>query len=93
MDRPKVCKEYRCEWLDSEDFPLWMKPSLSGVMVSKVIEKGLTIYNVTGTPELSLSSLNFLFLWSLRNRVNIRYFILGGEWKVGFDPAFLQNSI
>lgn len=36
-DRPdSPCKSYTCEWLNNQDFPMWMKPSESKVIISEV---------------------------------------------------------
>jgi Fe-S-cluster containining protein len=36
-DRPNVCREYKCVWLEDSNYsiPEWMKPSLSNVIISR----------------------------------------------------------
>ena len=31
------CKSYNCAWLLEDKFPSWMKPSLSGVIITKLM--------------------------------------------------------
>lgn len=76
------CKEYSCEWLDnSENFPEWLKPSNSGVIITKRIPpegEEHAIYHVVETgKKMDSSVLNWLIHWALKNQVNIQYQIEG----------------
>ncbi len=46
QNRPKVCSDFRCQWLDDKNLPDWMKPSDSGLLI-KYSEKRRTLYLIS----------------------------------------------
>lgn len=93
-DRPQdPCKSYNCEWLTNEEFPLWMQPNVSNVIVSKKKINGIEYYSaITTGKEMSAAALNWLFTWAVPKQFNLVYKIQGGVYKVG-SPEFSQADI
>lgn len=86
-DRPKdPCKEYHCEWLTNQDFPEWMKPNLSNVIVTKkeAEDGSLSYYEIVETGKLIKSPvLNWIIHWALKTKSNIIYMVQGKMHKLG----------
>lgn len=90
-ERPySPCKEFNCVWLASDELPMWMRPDLSKVIVTKNEFNGIQYYNVieTDTPMKS-SVLNHIIQWAMKGNVNIQYYIEGGPNRIG-SQEFLE---
>jgi hypothetical protein len=93
------CKSYECSWLSDTIFPMWMKPNLVNIIITKrtfkneqtnedeeyyeVFEAGSTIDSKT---------LNWLLIWSVNNQKNLYYQINGSPNRIG-SPAFLKATL
>ena len=86
------CKSYNCAWLLEDKFPSWMKPSLSGVIITKLMMKIPTnngmnqveYYNVTETnSKIDSSVLNWLIHWALDSDINLVYELEGKIHAIG----------
>lgn len=102
-DRPDVCRDYQCMWLfNPVMFPEWMKPNLSGVIISNrdivldenepplhywlVIECGNKI-----RPEI----LNWILTNSHFLGINVQYQIDGVDYYIGdkrFNDYIMSDS-
>lgn len=88
-NRPQdPCVEYACAWLEEpENFPAWMKPSKSGVIVTHMTSSDdpeITYYRFTETGrKIDSSVLNWLIHWALRNQFNIFYEVDGKNHVMG----------
>jgi len=78
-DRPGVCREYECAWLaDKEHFiPEWIKPSLSGIIITRRHwgkNKEYVYWAIVecGKPMRS-DILHWLLTFSERNNINLEY--------------------
>lgn len=83
--RPETpCASYKCEWLGGEDFPMWMRPDMSGVIITKRTEKDIEFFDVSECgKKIDSSVLSFLILWAIDNSKNLRYRIDGGVSQIG----------
>jgi len=93
--RPKdPCQDYTCAWIDDEEFPMWMKPSVSNVIVTKKThptDPSLTYYDVTETDEqMDSRILNWLVHWIYRNQYNLIYSLSGKKYVLG-SPDFARK--
>lgn len=91
-DRPKTCVSYDCAWKsNSEVFPEWMRPDLSGVIITRIIlptRPDLTHYEIAeARGKLDVKTLNWLILWALEGGHNIFYQVDGKHHAIG-SPAF-----
>ena len=82
------CKSYKCAWLEEEIFPLWLKPSMSNVIITKRYRKldnrEIYYYAIDETgKKIDSSVLNWLILFALNKNVNILYRIDGGPNRIG----------
>lgn len=94
-DRPdSPCKSYNCAWLQEEDFPGWMKPNLSSVIITKrsirvPSEEGMKkvdYYDVIESGrKMDSSVLNWLVHWSLEKEKNIAYELDGKVHALGSE--------
>jgi hypothetical protein len=86
--RPGTCKSYNCSWKnESTVFPAWMRPDLSGVIVTKVVlpmRDDLTHYEVAeARGKLDVKTLNWLVQWALEKGHNLFYEIDGKHHAIG----------
>ncbi len=91
-ERPGTCKTYNCAWkAESEVFPTWMRPDLTGVIISKITlpsRADLTHYEVAeASGKLDVRTLNWLVQWALEKGINLFYQIDGKHHTIG-SPAF-----
>lgn len=94
-DRPKdPCQDYLCQWRTDIRFPEWMQPHLSNLIVTERTYKDTRYFDCVETDGKTVSAkvVNWLILFALNNKVNIRYQIEGGTHKVGFDQTFLNAT-
>lgn len=81
------CREYNCYWVESDELPLWMKPTLSGVIVSEKVHQTqpqLTYVDVVETNgTISATVLNWLIHWALRKKKNMIYEVNGKKHVLG----------
>ena len=105
-ERPETpCKQYSCAWLIEDVFPGWMKPNLSGVIITKVSTivpyslgmNKVEYYDVIETAgKIDSSVLNWLITWAIDNDINLAYEVDGGRHVVGdeeFKNFFQLNQI
>ena len=105
-DRPEnPCRQYNCAWLIEDTFPGWMKPNLSGVVITKVSAiipfnlgmNKIDYYDVIETNgKIDSSVLNWLIIWAIDNKINLAYEVDGGRHVVGdeeFKKYFHLNQI
>lgn len=90
--RPNTCKSYNCAWKkEHEVFPEWMRPDLTGVIITKVImptRKDMVHYEVAeARGKLDVKTLNWLVQWALDTGANLYYEIEGKHHAIG-SPAF-----
>jgi hypothetical protein len=94
-ERPEhPCKTYKCEWLADLQFPEWMKPSLSKVIINKIKHNNVEFYSLidAGT-TLDIKFLNWMIHWALNNDKNLFYKIEGGfENRIG-SKEFLNADL
>lgn len=86
-DRPaSPCQTYNCEWRINKDFPEWMRPDISNVIVTGRIREGIEYSEVKETgKEISSTVLNWLVQETLRLQKNLLYRLNGQIYKVGSD--------
>jgi uncharacterized cysteine cluster protein YcgN (CxxCxxCC family) len=77
------CITYKCEWLTNDDFPMWMKPSLSNVLVTKKTGKIEHYQAIEAVSKMDSAVLNWLILWAIRTGNNLTYFVDGGPNRIG----------
>ena len=98
-DRPvEPCRNYNCVWLMDEEFPGWMKPNISGVIISKrknvfPTSSGMKSIeyceSIETSEKISSDVLNWIVQWSAKNKKNIAYEVNGGINFLG-DEEFLS---
>lgn len=93
-NRPEhPCKNFYCEWLTNDQFPEWMKPNLSKIIVSKHETNNIHYYGITEVHEpIKADILNWVIQWSLNNQHNIKYSILGGNNYIG-SKEFVEANL
>jgi uncharacterized cysteine cluster protein YcgN (CxxCxxCC family) len=89
--RPQVCQDFKCEWLRQPvAFPLWMKPSLTNVIVTWRIEthnnEEFGYWSVRECGEkIDSNVLNWLIQQAIQHEINIRYEVDGVGYCIGTD--------
>jgi hypothetical protein len=73
-ERPEVCKTFKCEWLVNPEIPEWMKPSLVNTIVINQDQADVHYFEVVETDgKIDSVVLNWIFLFALRNKINLKY--------------------
>ena len=97
--RPEIpCRTFRCVWLDDQNVPEWMKPSLSNVLITQRTIKNIKYLEVFETGQkIDSSALSWLIQYCLSKKINVKYQVDGGWNWVGsseFSDALssLQNG-
>ena len=93
-DRPKdPCKTYKCEWLGSDQLPMWMRPDLCGVIATHKCQDGVEFYSlVEAGKDMDAAVLSWFFQWAINNNHNLYYQIKGGSNRIG-SPAFMALTL
>jgi hypothetical protein len=88
------CQVYKCHWLETEDLPVWMRPDLSRVIVSKRTHKPIEFYEVIECGQsISLDVFRWLTMWALGNNKNVRFEMSGGYNKIGSDEFLASTEV
>lgn len=86
------CKKYNCAWLLEDQFPSWLKPSLSKVIITKrsmMIPgqdglKKVDYYDaIEAGDKIDSSVLNWLILWAIEKNLNFVYEVEGQVYGLG----------
>ena len=95
-NRPaEPCKSFKCGWLASPEFPEWMKPDLSNVIInrSKSKDKDIDYFILVEAGSiLSVKVLSWMIQWTLNNNQNLLYYIDGGMNRIG-SKEFLELQL
>lgn len=87
------CQGYSCYWLATDDLPMWMRPDLSKVIVSKINRKGIQFYEITECGQkIDPEVLSWMTVWALNNGKNIKYQMSGGAHKIG-SKEFVSSEV
>lgn len=93
-NRPEVpCKAFYCEWIQNLDFPEWMKPTNSKVIL-RFLSWGKDSKNIflearECGEKIDPNALNFLFSYHMRTNIPIKIQIDGG-WNFYGPIEFLN---
>ena len=89
-DRPEhPCRSFLCAWIESFDFPAWMKPSEANVIVKRDFQDGIAFLDVIEMGQrLDSRVLSWLVMYALQNKINLRYEVDRGKNKIG-SPDFI----
>lgn len=89
-DRPEdPCRSFFCAWVESFDFPEWMKPSEAHVIVKRDIQDGIAFLDVIEMGQrMDARVLSWLVMYALENKINLRYEVDRGKNKIG-SPDFI----
>jgi hypothetical protein len=90
-DRPEnPCKTYKCSWLAEDIFPMWMRPDLSKIIITKRQLNNINYYDIVETGETIKSYiLNWIITWAINTGNNICYRIEGVAHKLGSNEFTL----
>lgn len=85
-DRPPLCVSFKCQWLVDEHFPMWMKPSLSNVIVIPDEIKGIPFFRVTEAGnKMESNVLNWILRWAMKHQFNVSYEVYGHTYFMGSE--------
>ena len=87
------CQTYKCHWLASDDLPMWMRPDMCGVVITRRNHEGVEFFTVgeCGT-KMDSKVLSWLVIWALNNGKNLKYQIDGGWSKIG-SKEFMEAKL
>lgn len=93
-DRPlDPCRNYRCAWLAEETFPMWMKPNLANVIITRRDdEKTQRPYYIADRAgdTFDARALDWLLTWAAETGANLEYRLNGEVKRVG-SPDFVSG--
>lgn len=86
-DRPvDPCRSYRCAWLEEEIFPMWTKPHLSNILITKrKDDKSDLFYYVVDQAGATFDprALTWLERWARDSGANVEFRLNGDVLRVG----------
>ena len=94
-DRPEdPCKRFKCEWIENENYPAWLKPNESGVLTytrnftrgDSTVIKYRTVQEIR---PISTDALFFFMIQYLKDQVPLRIQI-NGTWHVLGPGDFVE---
>lgn len=91
--RPDSCKDYFCGWImdDKNDFPEWLRPDLSGVIVDWRQWEGGSYLEVRETfKRIDPAILAWLYDYGAQNSLNIRI-KLDGYYHLHGSNEFIEQ--
>lgn len=96
-DRPHdPCVIFRCGWLDNpNDFPEWLKPSISKVLIKKSLTKKSNIEYLSAYEcgkVIDAKSTMYLVLYAINNAINIAIQIEGGWSYIGSKEFLVEMN-
>lgn len=92
--RPALCRNYHCAWILDADkkFPEWMRPDMSGVILTFREWPGGSYLEVLQTDKpISPHVLSWIYEHSAQYQLNMRIRI-DGHWHIHGDPQFFEYS-
>lgn len=90
-ERPKVCSDFKCDWLINPEIPEWLKPSLSNVIIINQDLADVPYYDVVETDgKIDSVALNWILLFAIRNKINLKYQV-NGENNIFGSAAFIES--
>ncbi|MDO9103205.1 MAG: hypothetical protein Q7J20_09715 [Candidatus Nitrotoga sp.] len=92
-DRPvDPCRNFKCNWLSEDVFPMWMKPSLVNAIIIKKQNKNMSYYEIELAGDIDIidaKTLNWLVKWAANTGSNIQYRVDGEIKRIGL-PEFIK---
>jgi len=91
-NRPDLCKEFRCVWLDNTNLPEWLKPSISNVIIhTRKTKSNIDFWEIVECgKKIDSQVLNTILLYITNNGINIRYQVDSG-WYFWGSPDFSKD--
>lgn len=86
------CKSYNCEWLVNYDLPEWIKPNLSGVIITRreYGDKKTYLEVLEMGKKIDSTVLNWLFVYHYTTDIPLRVQVNGGWTNFG-PKEFLKE--
>jgi hypothetical protein len=81
------CKTFKCKWLEDKNFPEWLKPNLSKVIIYEREIQGHTYWEIVEAGEkMDSTILSWIFMQYVSGSVkNLHYRIDSGWNMIGSD--------
>jgi len=93
-DRPKMCKDFECEWLINENIPEWFKPSISNTILMRKKQYGFEYYElIEAGARMDPIVLSWVLTHCVNNKYNIRYIVDGGVYKIGSNDFWTSDKL
>jgi hypothetical protein len=95
-DRPmNPCRNYQCAWLAEDIFPMWMKPSLANLIITRIERhqsQGSHRYYVVDQAGDAFDprALNWLLNWAASTQTNLECRLNGNVQRIG-SPEFMRS--
>lgn len=92
-DRPEdPCVQYLCHWLENQDIPEWMKPSLSKVIITNRKWSGGTFLHIKECGQkMDSTVLNWIYMYVSEKNINMAIEVGGALYFKG-PEGFSQEA-
>jgi hypothetical protein len=78
-------------WLKEDTLPMWMRPNISGAIVTEREVEGIKYWDVSECGEtLSAEMLSWLIMYTIDNQTNLQWRVKSGPLKIG-QADFLEQ--
>lgn len=86
------CKTFRCQWLDNETIPSWMRPDLVNAILVKRRKNDIDYLEINEAGEkLRVEVLSWAVMYCLQNKLNLYYTVDGGANRIGSKDFLALN--
>lgn len=91
-DRPdNPCKQFKCTWLVDESMPYWMKPSISGILITiNDVERVMILHMVDGI-EVNPSAIVQCLYYAQASNFSVKFFVNGRNKYDNRVNAFIKT--
>jgi len=92
--RPLMCSNFKCLWLVDESIPEWIKPSVSNTIISmQAYDEIQYIELIEAGARMDPSVLSWVIMKAVNNKINLKYIVDGGVYKIGEDRFWKNKNI
>jgi hypothetical protein len=84
-ERPLMCSNFSCAWLDDPDMPDWMKPEFSNAIITTTETNGITYAEFTESPykKTTTEVLIYFIEWALKKDAFISFRMINYSVDLG----------
>jgi hypothetical protein len=90
-NRPRVCREFQCEWLTNPEIPEELAPNKINALISRHTQDGIEHLALTEAGvKLDSEALTWVLMYALSKGLNLKWSCAGNAFYIG-QPNFVEQ--